>query len=344
MIKYTKCINKILSSRKLAIYLIAGIALISVFGMVLPAGKKIFKSILFLILIFCFLVNLIFCTSKQIFRHMKKRKFIGYSIFHLSLIVITIGALLTLGFSMNGYLVVGLGEIRGDKHENYAKIEEGKFFNERHGRFNITLKDQTRYFKGEKIKYTSSLINIGTNSGNQYTREISYGNPVTLGNLMFYHHNSGYAPLIEVKENGKIVMQSYVIFRTEEHPNLVTFSLPAGKLPGTNITWQGVFYPDAAVDKKGNYFNKTQLLRNLLLKLSVDIKGKSTPVVLKKGQTLAVGGYEFKFEDLSKWTGFDVIYDPGRRVVMFGGVLMTIGLVLMYLPLPQVKKKKTEEF
>lgn len=360
-------IGELLGSKVVAAFLIGALALASALGMLIPQGQsffqaqsfpwhldfvrravsflqlhRVFSSSWFLFLVVLFFLNLLACTTSQGYAAIKKwregrrvsRWQVGTILFHTSLLIVCVGAFATLTLSMNGYMVLGVGQSKEDQPGNYGYLEKGILFRE-HGRFALKLTDQEQHFRGEKRDYTSSLVEITTPKIVK-TAEVSDGQPVYLGNLAVYHHDAGFAPLLQVRKNGEILFRSYVIFRTEEKEETVRFYLSPSRPPGLPFSWSGEFYPDAVITKENKVLFRSERIRRPIVVLKL---GDGSTIILEKGEKKKVGGYEFSFSDLTYWTGFDIVYDPGRRIAVAGAAGGVVSLLVMYGPgLPKRRK------
>lgn len=342
---------KFLSSVKLLIWLFAVIILIAIIGSVIPQGlppqeylqnypestyrllsslgfTDIFHSGYFILLLIALTLNVIACNIKRL---RLGRKSFGFIITHLSVIVILFGASIGAVFGEKGFMQI----YEGETSDCFAP--NGKM---RCLPFKISLEDfiLERYGNGDSPTLTASI----TDEGKAYSFPADIGVEHKAGSNSYYLKILRYIPDFVIDAESK---QAYSRSYEPRNPAvLVHIKGPQGE----EDRWVFAHFPDMIQGKDGNiklsYRWASQRIKEFKSKLAV-IEGDK--VVLKKtievNSPLRYKGYTFYQASYdpeeNRWTGLQVVKDPGVGIVYIGFVMLMAGVLQMLGIEPFLKRK-----
>lgn len=257
----------------------------------------------------------------------------GSVLFHIGLIVVVFGSLLSGAVKTTGYMMLAEGETRREVHDNYDVIYQGPFFkNEDHYGFGITMKKQRKYYDDTgRLDYLISDLVIAENGRPVLEKPVTKGEPLLYKDIRFFEYDDGFAPLVILKKSdGSIAWQTFLLLNTHRYATRRTYYYNNLQLPGTPYTLTMEFYPDMAVKGKMVY-NKSSRLNNPAAKVVIREKGRQiAEKVVKRDEPLIFNGYRFSFEDIRAWTGLEVVRDPGAGILFGGFWLSLAGLMVLY--------------
>jgi len=168
-----------------------------------------FSSLLFISLITIFFINLLSCTLKRFVKQLKKKgtKRFGPDILHLGLLILIVGAMISLSTREEGVIFMGSGDS--------MLLPSGRYMN-------IEAFEYERYSDGRPKDWISS-VNISESPetrGRKY--QIQVNTPLRIDNLVIYQ--SGYRPsqeagryetgLLITMDKGKPIILLSFIFLT----------------------------------------------------------------------------------------------------------------------------------
>jgi cytochrome c biogenesis protein len=272
----------------------------------------------------------------------------GSLLFHWSLFLLLVGAVYGKGFGLTGRATVVEGETWTEAHAAYdIPPEEGRFFGESmHTGFSLRLEDfdATYHPSGLPRQFVSRVALL--TPGAAAEREIRVNAPLEHEGLKLYQLGYGWAPVIEVRFEGRVLAGEPVVFITRapedftrpwhgvlKLPSLepdvgLEFRLfpdPLSGFAGAPMlearepflafdAWRG----DLRLDRVQNVFtlDKTGLQRY----------GEGGGIGLGQTATLP-NGVEIAFRDLREYTQLLVRRDPGTWIMLLGALLILAGLV-----------------
>lgn len=246
--------------------------------------------------------------------------FWGSPLFHLALIIVLIGGILT-----------GIGRTR-----EYVALNEGAAQELTLGRLSfgpawaLNLKQVQLDFdqKGNMADWRAffelqqgATIRTGVIDGQHNYED---------GQFTATIQKNGYSPGLIISRNGQTVEKMRVLLDTRVIPGGYryegVFTLPDGTKLNLNFwpnfKWQGQ-EPDSEGDAP----------RNPRLSLAAE-KGKNTggkPDVLKQGESTQLNGWTISFDHYKIWLEFLISWDPGYIPVLIGFWLALAGLLLLYM-------------
>lgn len=342
---------KFLSSVKLLIWLLAIIILVAIIGSVIPQGlsaeeylhnyppslsriilslglTNVFHSWYFIFILMTLTLNVLACNIKRL---KLKAKSFGFIITHLSIVVILLGASLGAVFGEKGFMQIYEGEAK----ECFAP--NGKM-----GclPFRIALEDfiLEKYETENVPTLTASL----TDEGKTYSFPVDISVEHKVGTNSYFLKVLRYIPDFVIDATTK---EAYS--RSDEPRNpaiLVHIKGPQGE----EDRWAFARFPDMIHGRDENIKLSYQWapvrVKEFKSKLAV-IEGDK--VVLKKtievNDPLRYKGYTFYQASYdpeeNRWTGLQVVKDPGVGIIYIGFIMLMGGVVQM-LGIEQFLKKK----
>jgi len=361
----TKKLWRMISSTRLALYLLSAITLAATAGMLTQIAKgplaywytgipfiktlgldNVFATRWFLALSLVFLANTAACTVNQVKKAGRHRiLYWGSPVFHAGLVITVLGVLISQGVRMSGKFIVGEGQVFSDAHQNYVTLTEGPFFGEDHGAFQVALdKVAFGYSKKGLPETISSRITVIRNGVAVKTGSTDFNKPLTAGNLKLYQYSQfGYTTGLRVLDReGKETARFRTVLETKFKPAAYEFT-GRFQIPGSGDFAEARFYPavdPAALKPRKNEYKP----RNPGLALTI-IRGDKTVYrgLLTVGKTAEVGEYRLLFDHFLTWSGITVVRDPGIFAIYTGFWTAVAGLSLMYLMKPKSLIRKGDE-
>jgi cytochrome c biogenesis protein len=274
----------------------------------------------------------------------------GSLLFHWSLFLLLVGAVYGKGFGFTGQATVVEGDTWVEAHASYdVPPNEGRFFTESmHTGFGVRVEDfeATYHPDGLPEEFRSRILLLDSRGASLGEREIRVNEPMEHEGVKLYQLGYGWAPLIEVRFEDRLLASEPVVFITRTPENLGLpwhgvvklpslepdiglelrlFSDPVAALTGGPMleardpflfydVWRG----DLRLDRVQNVFtlDKTGLQRF----------GEGGGIGLGETVTLP-GGIEVTFRDLHEYTQFLVKRDPGVGIMLVAVLLTLAGLL-----------------
>jgi cytochrome c biogenesis protein len=273
----------------------------------------------------------------------------GSLLFHWSLFVILVGAVYGKGFGFTGQATVVEGETWTESHVGYdLPPNEGRFFSEgMHTGFQVRVGDFDATFhpNGVPRDFVSRVELIDGDGTSLGVREIRVNEPLEHRGVKLYQLGYGWAPVIEVRRDGRLLAGGPILFITDDPGDLSRPWRGVIKLPSLEpqVGLELTLLPDPVAATAGapmlearNPFTLFQAWRGDLRLTAaqsvfrLDKRGlepwESGGVGL--GQTVELpGGLEITFRELREYTQFLVKRDPGLGVMLGGAVLILMGIL-----------------
>jgi cytochrome c biogenesis protein len=273
----------------------------------------------------------------------------GSLLFHWSLFVILVGAVYGKGFGFTGQATVVEGETWTESHVGYdLPPNEGRFFSEgMHTGFQVRVEDFDATFhpSGVPRDFVSRVELIDGDGTSLGVREIRVNEPLEHQGVKLYQLGYGWAPVIEVRRDGRLLAGGPILFITDDPGDLSRPWRGVIKLPSLEpqLGLELTLLPDPVAATAGapmlearNPFTLFQAWRGDLRLTAaqsvfrLDKRGlepwESGGVGL--GQTVELpAGLEITFRELREYTQFLVKRDPGLGVMLGGAVLILMGIL-----------------
>jgi cytochrome c biogenesis protein len=269
----------------------------------------------------------------------------GSLVFHWSLFVLLIGVVVGKGFGFTGQATVIEGDTWTETHAAYDfPPVEGRFFTEgMHRAFRLEVLDfDASYRRSGVPRDFVSRVRV---DGAGRVEEIRVNDPLTVDGVKVYQQGFGWAPVIEVRHDGRLLASEPVVFVTDRPTD-------------PRVPWRGVIKLPSLRPQVGLEF---RLLPDSLAALSGaamleardpflfyeawrgDLRLTAAQSVFRLdkaglepfddgglgvGRSQALpGGIEITFRDLREYTQFLVKRDPGTGLMLLAAALIVAGLV-----------------
>ena len=348
-------------SKKLAAVMILILTLVSAAGMVIQQAN-IFQTPWFTAIGIIFLINLTACTVQQLincFRMVGKKPVLdngrnsfrvkgpwrlwGSGIFHIGLIIIVVGSLVSGSAKMAGQIKLAEGEERYELHHNYDSINEGPFFRERrHRGFGLRLSSQ-EVIPDENGNVDRIFSHLAILENGYVVRQetMSQKEPMVYRGIRIYQGQAGFAPLIEISGPGnKVLVSTYLLLESRKTGGKTEFGFDGFPVPGTPYSFDIKFYPDM-VQQGAEISTEKYILSNPAAVITVtDGAEIIAREVVRSGGFMEFAGYRVKMGDIRHWNAFDLVNDLGANFVFAGLWVALAGLVIMYLPAYKKARQK----
>ena len=359
-----------LASPRLTLYIVAALILFSLVGALVPQRGltnvhelhlwqtthptltrilavgdffSVFHSPLFLLTLAALAVNTLACTIRCLIRdgflsaasRPARIRQIGFLALHLSVLICITGGMISAAYRKSGHFVVTEGQIVFDQPGLYPKLAMGPFRDERHGAFQLELLEADIEIEEDWYPVAmAATIRVGDGHTPPVTGRLGFNRPFTFGPTTFTLREIGYSPQIVVTEPARDNHQSggFVSLRVwgfDEKRKHYDF-LP---LPGGQQRLMITLLPSHTKDNE-QYVKTGEAPVNpaVLVRLET-MDGSSTPDHgLSLGESTTLDGLHIEFRDLRQWATFQVVNDPGYRIVCIAFITGIAALGLRYFP------------
>ncbi len=291
---------------------------------------------------------------------------VGSLLFHWAFLLIVIGVIYGKGTGFTGRAVVTEGTTWIDAQANYdGQIRTGRFFTGNFTGIGIHLRgfEDTYRRTGEPMDFVSH-VDLLDPQGNLVRRaDIRVNHPASIDGLEIYQYGFGWAPVVEVRQNGTPIASDPITFVQDPAPKGVPqLALPwhgVLKLPSLDpqVGIQLELWPDSraflqlrttgqpvAMTQEYAPFIRFAVYRGQLTDpspLSLDttgmhlsargIVGAGQTVDLRTGTPVAAGdaahGLTISFPQLRQYSVLQVARDRGVPLVMLAAILVLLGLL-----------------
>lgn len=314
---------ELIGSVRLALVLLWVIIVVSFIGALLPTEKQplVYSSIWFFCLLGLFSLNLLVCSISRIIFNRKKA---GSSITHAAVLVILAGALVSVIFGYRGSM----------------ELEEGAFSSsfEAGGKlrklpFTVALEDfSLEWYPVSQEGYPVRARVEDAGFKGKFTAKT--GVDYKLGNTGYSFSIIQYLPHFMLDEDHKPVNLS----DRPDNPAILVHVTGPGE---SEERWVFSKHPDLQMAGDPNIrfrFDLETQIKEFRSRVKVTDPGRNVTFVrdIKVNTPLEYRGYNFyqsryDSEGLT-WTGLDVVYDPGVKIVFLGFILLNIGVIVIFYP------------
>jgi hypothetical protein len=354
---------ELLASAKLAVWLIALIALYSIFGTALPQEGLVgstaldqwklsrpllsmgleaigafhaFRSPIFLILLALLFLNIAACTVLHLTHGTAYRKGpverVGFILVHLSLLGLISGGMLSVALKYESAFPLIEGQELDTRQRPLIEAAYRMFTNAPPPALHVKLEMiDIGYARTNYMVSKRSYLQWFDQEGNSEEIVVAVNHPFQRGNLYLTQDETGYAPgiIIENNQTGQIFVDTFLALQkdnartTERHRDVI----PSGMgLPDLIFT----LYPNHEV-KDGVYSWAGESPVKPLLHI-ISHKSSMGSLYLEEGEAKNIGNLRFTFKGLRRWSAFQVMRDPGYPVITWSLWLGLGALLLRYLP------------
>jgi len=377
-----KRITNFLTSLKFGIILFIIIAVYSIIGTVIPQGMdlqfylnqyhtfgslmvflqfdRVYSSVIYLVIVLVFVINLVGCTLKILPVQLKKMKdYIptkgknnenlyenwmdiediksGFTKKGFKVIDTEDGSYAVkhrighVGSSVThlGIVIIILGALIGNMFvkEGYITLAPGEIYEFNEYGFTFKLDDFYLDLRedGSVEQYYSELT-VYEDEKEPRSETIWVNNPLNINGMYFYQSNYGWASKMQITcAEGHVHQES--IFKENPHVFYDKESL--------TVLLYG-YYPDFSMDIHGNPITLSQNVRNPAYAVVLyNEEGYVNSYIVQPGQPIEYKDINIKFVDSVLYTGLTYRQDFGYYPVMIGSIILTLGILLSFYFYPK---------
>lgn len=352
-------LKKLFRSVKLTIFLLCAIILISIIGTVIPQNQNpqeyiehygegnylllnklglfdIYRSWLFLALLFLLSLNLIYCLSS---RPILKRKFLGFTLTHLGFIIILLGAIVGAVFGEKGYIQIYEGQsLNGFMNRSGEKINLP---------FTVFLeKFSLEYYDSGTQKLSVKVLDKNV----EKELPVNFNQKYDIAGTNYYVEIERYLPDFAIDTTSK---QAFSRTNQANNPALLVkitsptrtgLPNPLGEGPSpkgqTEERWVFGRFPEMQFNQQDKnielaYYAGAGEIKDFKSKINIL---ENNQIVLTKtievNHPLNYKGYYFyqaSYDSQNlKWSGLQVAKDPGVGIVYSGFAFIIFGLIINF--------------
>lgn len=271
----------------------------------------------------------------------------GSLVFHTAFFVLIVGIALARGFGFTGQAAVIEGDRFTDTRVGYDSISEGRFFNERHRGFSVQVDafDASWYPNGVAKDFVSHVTIL---EGERMVRSarIRVNEPVTYRGISMYQLAWGWAPRVQVLQNGKVLSDGNVIFLQDARSGNWRGVVKVPSVKPEQLGLELFFFNDLELGENDVPFNASPYPRSPFIffreyrgDLGLDVpqsvyqldksrlaEGDVGGIALGGSQRLR-DGLELRFPDLKEYSVLQMTSNPGAWVLFAAAVLILVGLI-----------------
>lgn len=283
----------------------------------------------------------------------------GSLLFHWSFFLILVGVIWGKGTGFSGQATIVEGQTWTEAHANYAgQIHEGRFFDEAHTGIRVHVDSFTATYRipsGIPEDFVTRAALYDPDGRYVKTVDIRVNHPAAIDGVKLYQFGYGWAPVIDVREDGRLVASGPVVCQQGTPPPGVSpLQLPwdcAVKLPSLRpqVGIQFRLWPDSralyallsagkAMPMLTEYapvMTYTAYRGDLRLDRPQSISSIDTAAmrrwtsgVIGAGQSVRLGrGLTMSFPDLRQYTVLEVKRDRGLWIELVAAILILVGLL-----------------
>jgi cytochrome c biogenesis protein len=273
---------------------------------------------------------------------------VGSLLFHSAFFLLLLGVVYGKGFGFAGQVTVVEGNVFTEARANYdVPPAEGRFFSEdMHRGFQVRVRDfEVRYRRNGLPRDFVSRVDVRDGSGTARTAEIRVNHPLEHDGVKVYQSGYGWAPIIEVRQDGRLLAGGPIVFVTDgsqdqRRPWRGVVKLPSLR-PQVGLEFRLLPDPQSFVlgapmlEARSPFLGFTAYRGDLRLTaaqnvFTLDKRGlrEWEEGGIGMGQRAQLpGGLEISFPGLRQYTQFRVTRDPGTGIVLAAALLVLVGLI-----------------
>jgi cytochrome c biogenesis protein len=272
----------------------------------------------------------------------------GSLLFHWSFFLLLVGVIYGKGFGFTGQATVIEGETWTEAHASYdLPPTEGRFFSESmHRAFRVRVLgfDASYHQSGVPREFVSRVEVL---EGDRVVRrdEIRVNAPLEHEGVKLYQLGYGWAPVIEVRQEGRLLASGPSVFMTDDPSDLSRPWRGVVKLPSLRpqVGLEFRLLPDARAALAGGAMLEARDPFLLFQAYRGDLRLTAAQSVFRldrrdlepwRGGGMALGetarlpsGLQISFPELREYTRFQVKRDPGLGLILASAVALLVGLL-----------------
>jgi len=253
----------------------------------------------------------------------------GSVLFHFSLLILLIGALVSAWTRTEGNFILTEGQtFKGTPAEFLSQRSAPLPWTGR-GELNVILERFVPNF-GESPTYASEIL-FSNAVGETEHQTVRTFQAISYAGRTFYQNDHGFSPRFIVKTDrglsffdGFVALASNVTEKTVHYENVF-------EIPAAGLKVEGQLFPDA-VQKIGRWQTLSPLPKKPVFFARIEERGLPVfegPISL--GETLVLKDLQISFSELRYWSGLQMVTDLGIPILYTGFLFGCIGLALRIL-------------
>ena len=268
---------------------------------------------------------------------------VGSLLFHWSFFLLLVGVAYGKGTGFTGVATVTEGETWTEAHASYdVPPREGRFFRESmHAGFQLRVREfDVSYRENGLPREFVSRVDVLEGGRPVGAEEIRVNDPLGFRGVKVYQSGYGWAPLIEVRQEGRLLASGPVVFVTDDPrdqrvPWRGVVKLPSLR-PQVGIELRLLPDPEAFVlgapmlEARSPFLAFTAYRGDLRLTAAQSVFSLDRTGLVEwqrggigRGETARLpGGLEISFPELRQYTQFLVKRDRGTGIVLWSAVLL----------------------
>ena len=273
---------------------------------------------------------------------------VGSLMFHSAFFLLLVGVVYGKGFGFTGQVTVVEGGVFTEAHANYdVPPSEGRFFSEAmHRGFQVRVRSfDVRYRRSGLPREFVSRVDVLDGDRTVRNAEIRVNEPLEHEGVKVYQSGYGWAPIIEVRQDGRLLAGGPTVFVTDGSQDQRKAWRGVLKLPSIRpqIGLEFRLLPDPQafvlgapmLEARAPFLGFTAFRGDLRLTAAQNVftldkrglrKWEDGGIGIGQGVELP-GGLEISFPKLRQYTQFRVARDPGAGIVLVAAILVLTGLI-----------------
>ncbi|MHB1418943.1 MAG: cytochrome c biogenesis protein ResB [Bacillota bacterium] len=257
------------------------------------------------------------------------------TVFHLGLLVVVIGGLISLTTHFRGAFYALEGSVFTDQHDAYITTNEGLFYPKEHRDFQIRVDDVIlKYDNKGLLRDFMSKVTI-LEKGKEVKKGLVSGPaPFKYKQMIFYKKRFGYAPGMTIRTPDGKETKFRVVMDTSMYDDWIRHK-GEFRIPGTLYDVEAYFYADLAYSDKDPTLETHRIKSpGLTLKVKRDREKVFQGKLPLQGK-VRFDNYTLSFDNYRDWYGLTVVKDWGIPVVFTGFLILIMGAAMIYLLVPR---------
>jgi cytochrome c biogenesis protein len=286
----------------------------------------------------------------------------GSLVFHWAFILVLVGVIVGKGTGYSGRIAVIEGQTWVDAGANYdGQVRTGRYFTGNYSGTGINLESfqDTYRQSGQPMDFVSRVDLLDRNGAPIRSQDIRVNHPAQVGDLRIFQFDWGWAPVVQVRQDGKVIASDPILFVRQPAPD----GVPQLAMPWVGILKLPSIRPQAGLklelwpDSRGflamtqgqpvpmlqafDPFIRFSVYRGALTDPSqrtLDTTGMKVTAegIVGAGQTVDLNtgrsatprsSLTVSFPELRKYSVFQVTRDSGVPTVVVAAILILLGLL-----------------
>ncbi|TWJ14297.1 cytochrome c biogenesis protein ResB [Geobacter argillaceus] len=260
----------------------------------------------------------------------------GGFFFHLTFMIVLVGALLSTLTRYAGYIALSPGDIFVEKRSGYMRVTDRPLLFGRDRLFRLRLDNiDVSYWKPGLAKQRANIVTLFAADGTDLGRQrMEINHPLHVDGVTVYQGTrQGFVADLHVTDRAGTTVKARARFRFPEQPGeRMTSSIT---LPGTEVTLLMELFTEKIREIQGLERFFPNHIATLIKVSSVE---RGAPVfrgVVFRGTALSFEGLTVGFDDLKPYSSFVVKRDYGVPVIFASFISLLLGLIVAYYWVPE---------